>query len=255
MLAVVSCSPLTKPRPSAAPGTYVRPTVCAVRRTAPSLTLNRLMVSPTSRRARAGSPAAPRGRHTLACSRNCSGVPLGRHTWTVWSAPLRITRRASRHHYGVGALGAGAHEALVGDTPHLDEALGSDPLMMCWPSCVTATAVTRRCHERGRASRRRYSRDFGVKADHKVHAIGQRRDAVHRLPMRRCARSAVERPQHAVPPAEPPTKRAPPGSTAIALTGACAGWEGGALHAVVAPMVEGTDGRAGQPVMMRRRAP
>ena len=34
--------------------------------------------------------------------------------------------------------GAGAHKALVGDAPHLDEAIFA-PLMMCWPSGVTAT--------------------------------------------------------------------------------------------------------------------
>ena len=66
--------------------------------------------------------------------------------------------------------------------------------------------------------------DLLPKADHKVHAVGQRRDAIHpdrptALPTSNVRSSSPPKVNSfAVPSFEPLTKRAPPGSTATAVT-------------------------------------
>ena len=95
--------------------------------------------------------------------------------------------------------------------------------MMCWPPGGTATF-----HRVGVLREGVDERPVDVvqpnlvarvaEADHKVHAVGQRRDAVHGG-AHRVGRSRAPSSAHsfAVPSCEPPlTKRAAPGSTATA---------------------------------------
>ena len=110
-------------------------------------------------------------------------------------------------------------------TLHTLTRLSCAPLMMCWPSGVTATAHA------GVPLEGVDERPVDVvqpdvalvlahvKADHKVHAVGQRRDAVHVPPPTSKVRSRAPSSVHsfAVPSSETLTKRAPPGSTATAI--------------------------------------
>ena len=126
----------------------------------------------------------------------------------------------------VGVPGAGAHEALAGDAPHLDGVVrrAADDVL----------AVGRhrhRVHRVGVPLEGVDERPVDVvqpdlalvgadaKADHKVHAVGQRRDGLTRrrnAHLEGALELAVERPQLRGLSIEPLTKRAPPGSTATA---------------------------------------
>ena len=146
----------------------------------------------------------------------------------AWRPPLRMrwpSGIAATASDVVGVPGAGAHEALGGDAPHLD-VLSNEPLMMCWPSGVTATACT---VDAGVLDEGVDERPVDV-VQPDVLLIGARqgrpqsarrraapRRTAPRLPtskVRSRAPSSVH--SFAVPSSEPLTKRAPPGSTATA---------------------------------------
>ena len=221
------------------------------------------------RRARAGCRAAPRGRSRAGvqlrrCSGGCRrGATRGRCTSVP---PLRkrlpsgITATAQTD---IDAF-AGAHEALAGDAPHIDFII---------PAADDVLPVARHRHRVHRAGVPLEGVDerpvdvvqpcrpcivvAPAKADHKVHAVGQRRGADRHSPQIEGAlECAVERPQlcGAVVPAL--TKRAPPGSTATALMRGC--WMrlvrfDGALARAVAPHLDGAVIRAGDDAAVGHR--
>ena len=212
MRAVWSSEPLTKRRPSGSSARQRTASVWClkVRRTAPSLTLKSLTVL-----SRGGERVLVVGQRHEGDHRARVQLPEGVLEGAVEEphADGAVVRRAAEEALAVGhrrhrvarrcARVAGAHEALGGDAPHLDELIIA-PLMMCWPSGVIATAFTPAGVPLEGVDERPVDvvqPDVALvavaKADHKVHAVGQRRD-VHQYiaaTFEGALERAVERPQ------------------------------------------------------------
>ena len=215
-------------RRAAAPGS-ARCVVLEVRRTAPSLTLKSLTVRRPRRRARA-VVGQRHGRAPVVCnSKVFLSVPSRSHTRTgvVAAAEDALAVRRRRHREnGVDVPGAGAHKALGGDAPHLDELVrraAGDVLAVGHhhqrgrPLGVPLEGVDERPVDVVR-------QDLAVeKADHEVHAVGQRRCSTRRRHLEGALESAVERPQLRGRRRDA-DERAPPGSTATATTHRAPGW-------------------------------
>ena len=113
------------------------------------------------------------------CHQPCAGVAIARPAEDA----MAVGHHRHRPH-GLIVPGAGAHKALAGDVPHLDELI-----LRAADDVLTVGRHRHRVHRAGVPLEGVDERPVDVvqpdltvgkdlKADHKVHAVGQRRDAV-----------------------------------------------------------------------------